>query len=120
MEYTYHCLLQIIEASPAPAEPGPKATEEEGSVIIEGGELYSQLQQEKEEAALNKSLEVIVYDTPSNSMLVQGVPNVVVTFTLFETSPSLTVLNDNVSYLFCTLLIYDWIDSHIFYICHLT
>lgn len=107
--YTYQCLLQLVEAISAPAEPGPKATEEEGSVIIEGGELYSNQQQEQEETALNKSMEVIVYDTPSNAMLGEGVPSVVVTYTVFGTSPSISVLNDNVSYciLYWTLVLYN-------------
>ncbi|KAK3879633.1 hypothetical protein Pcinc_015818 [Petrolisthes cinctipes] len=87
--------VNLVEAINPPEEPGAKATQEEGSVIIDGGDLYSQTQQKEQEVALNKSLEVIVYDTPSSSMVVVGVPSVVVTYTLFGTSPAITVLNDN-------------------------
>lgn len=67
-------------------------------MVIEGAELFSKKQQKQEEAALNKSMETVEFDTPSSSSLVQGVPSVVVTYTLFDTSPSLTVLNDEVSH----------------------
>ncbi|KAK4312053.1 hypothetical protein Pmani_016482 [Petrolisthes manimaculis] len=87
--------VNVVEAIEPPKEPGPKATKEEGSVVIEGAELFSQIQQKEEEATLNKSLEVVVYDTPTSSIVVDGVPSVVVTYTLFDTSPAITVLNDN-------------------------
>ncbi|KAK4328054.1 hypothetical protein Pmani_001527 [Petrolisthes manimaculis] len=87
--------VNVVEAIEPPKEPGPKATKEEGSVVIEGAELFSQIQQKEEEATLNKSLEVVVYDTPTSSIVVDGVPSVVVTYTLFGTSPTITVLNDN-------------------------
>ncbi|KAK4328078.1 hypothetical protein Pmani_001551 [Petrolisthes manimaculis] len=87
--------VNVVEAIEPPKEPGPKATKEEGSVVIEGAELFSQIQQKEEEATLNKSLEVVVYDTPTSSIVVDGVPSVVVTYTLFDTSPTITVLNDN-------------------------
>lgn len=93
-----HVLLQVIEAQPPPKKPGPKATKEEGSVVIEGAELFSKKQQREEEAALNKSMETVVFDTPSSSSLEQGVPSVVVTYTLFDTSPVITVLNQDVSH----------------------
>ncbi|KAK4308481.1 hypothetical protein Pmani_019821 [Petrolisthes manimaculis] len=59
--------VNVVEAIEPPKEPGPKVTKEEGSVVIEGAELF----------------------------MVDGVPSVVVTYTLFGTSPTITVLNDN-------------------------
>ncbi|KAK4327437.1 hypothetical protein Pmani_002101 [Petrolisthes manimaculis] len=87
--------VNVVEAIEPPKESGPKATKEEGSVVIEGAELFSQIQQKEEEATLNKSLEVVIYDTPTSSIVVDGVPSVVVTYTLFDTSPAITVLNDD-------------------------
>lgn len=72
-------------------------------MVIEGAELFSKKQQRKEEAALNKSMETVAFDTPSSSSLVQGVPSVVVTYTLFDHFPVITVLNDDVS-LSCIVL----------------
>lgn len=87
----------MIEPIRPPRVPEGHATEEEGSVVDEGGELFSNLQQREEEEALQASLIPINYDQPSSSTLEEGVPAVVKILTLFQQQPVITVQNSSVS-----------------------
>ncbi|XP_050685917.1 fibrocystin-L-like isoform X2 [Eriocheir sinensis] len=87
-------LKTISPQNPPPAEAPPKATEETGSVVIENGTLFSELQQKEEAAALNKSLETVEFSQPSASEILTGVPSYVVVDTSFSTLPSITVRDE--------------------------
>ncbi|XP_063856824.1 fibrocystin-L-like [Scylla paramamosain] len=77
---------------PPPKEAPPKATEEEGTVVIPDVEPFYK-QQEKEVAEkIKESLAVTEYVEPSSILVLSGVPSSVVQYTVFEMQPSVTVL----------------------------
>ncbi|XP_063862993.1 fibrocystin-L-like [Scylla paramamosain] len=78
---------------PPPKEAPPKATEEEGTVVIPDVEPFYK-QQEKEAAEkIKESLAVTEYAEPSSILVLSGVPSSVVQYTVFEMQPSVTVLD---------------------------
>ncbi|XP_064089363.1 fibrocystin-L-like [Macrobrachium nipponense] len=83
--------LEVEDPIPPPEPAGEHATEASGSVIIEGGQLYSNVKQEQENAKLNQSLQATVYEEPSGSTVEEGVPVDNVAFTPFAVQPVITV-----------------------------
>ncbi|XP_068231984.1 uncharacterized protein [Palaemon carinicauda] len=85
---------QVIEPPDPPKEPGPPATEEAGSVVVEGGEPFSVKQQKEELDKAEASLQPTSFERPTTSILAQDVPNVVTGFTPFYILPTVKVLSD--------------------------
>ncbi len=78
---------------PPPKEAPPKATEEEGNVVIPDVKPFYK-QQEKEAAEkIKESLAVTEYAKPSSALVLSGVSSSVVQSTVFEMQPSFTVLD---------------------------
>lgn len=80
-----NCNLTIasVEITPPvapPEEPGPRATPEEGSVVIPDGQLFSNVQQEKEQEKLDRSLKASEFAVPASLKLVQTVPREIKSF----------------------------------------
>ncbi|XP_063855365.1 uncharacterized protein LOC135097422 isoform X14 [Scylla paramamosain] len=89
------CLSLLVSDSiePPPKEAPPKATEEEGSVVILDAKLFYK-QQEKEVAEkIKESLAVTEYAKPSSALVLSGVSSSVVQYTVFEMQLSFTVLD---------------------------
>ncbi|XP_063854939.1 uncharacterized protein LOC135097111 [Scylla paramamosain] len=86
-----NCVSDPIE--PPPKEALPKATEEEGSVVILDAKLFYK-QQEKEVAEkIKESLAVTEYAKPSSALVLSGMSSSVVQYTVFEMQLSFTVLD---------------------------
>ncbi|XP_068250283.1 fibrocystin-L-like [Palaemon carinicauda] len=83
--------LQVEDPVPPPEEAGEPATEEAGSVIVENGELFSDIKQKEENAKLNQSLQASTYEEPSGTTIEEGVPADNVAFTTFSVQPILSV-----------------------------
>ncbi|XP_063856879.1 uncharacterized protein LOC135098440 isoform X2 [Scylla paramamosain] len=89
------CLSLLVSdpIEPPPKEAPPKATEEEGSVVILDAKLFYK-QQEKEVAEkIKESLAVTEYAKPSSALVLSGVSSSVVQYTVFEMQLSFTVLD---------------------------
>ncbi|XP_063854725.1 uncharacterized protein LOC135096889 isoform X3 [Scylla paramamosain] len=89
------CLSLLVSDSiePPPKEAPPKATKEEGSVVILDAKLFYK-QQEKEVAEkIKESLAVTEYAKPSSALVLSGVSSSVVQYTVFEMQLSFTVLD---------------------------
>ncbi|XP_063885452.1 uncharacterized protein LOC135113788 isoform X3 [Scylla paramamosain] len=89
------CLSLLVSdpIEPPPKEAPPKATEEEGSVVILDAKLFYK-QQEKEVAEkIKESLAVTEYAKPSSALVLSGVSSSVVQDTVFEMQLSFTVLD---------------------------
>ena len=94
-------------AQEPPKPPPPKATKETGSVITEGGQLFSQKQQKEELAQLLKTSTPIVVVKPSNSVLRRGLDNIVKTFQEFRLSEPIIVKDAQVGQYFNDLFVVE-------------
>ncbi|XP_063856238.1 uncharacterized protein LOC135097994 isoform X4 [Scylla paramamosain] len=95
------CLSLLVSdpIEPPPKEAPPKATEEEGSVVILDAKLFYK-QQEKEVAEkIKESLAVTEYAKPSSALVLSGVSSSVVQYTVFEMQLSFTVLDTEARHL---------------------
>ncbi|KAK8374275.1 hypothetical protein O3P69_012552 [Scylla paramamosain] len=95
LEKAQLCLSLLVSdpIEPPPKEAPPKATEEEGSVVILDAKLFYK-QQEKEVAEkIKESLAVTEYAKPSSALVLSGVSSSVVQYTVFEMQLSFTVLD---------------------------
>ncbi|KAK8379345.1 hypothetical protein O3P69_019321 [Scylla paramamosain] len=91
---TYAGVSDPIE--PPPKEAPPKATEEEGNVVILDVKLFYK-QQEKEAAEKFKEiLAMTEYAKPSSALVLSGVSSSAVQYTVFEMQPSFTALDTEV------------------------
>lgn len=88
--------LQVSPPLKEPEVPTGYATPEFGQQIIQNGTLYSNLQQQEDQLALNQSIQGTAYEQPSASAIEQAVPITVKALTPFPDQPVVVVLSDDV------------------------
>ncbi|ROT65416.1 putative fibrocystin-L [Penaeus vannamei] len=87
--------LKVSPPLKEPEVPTGYATPEFGQQIIQNGTLYSNLQQQEDQLALNQSIQGTAYEQPSASAIEQAVPITVKALTPFPDQPVVVVLSDD-------------------------